>query len=148
MKFNWILINQFAIGTPINTKKDKELLKERGIISVLDLRNSDDLNAINQREYIEKLSGFEYQNVQLPDHRSGRLSEPYEIRQAVDMLDSFLLKGPVFMHCHAAVERCPLISIAYLHIKKGYKIINSCEFVKQQNRSTIVNMKQIKNINN
>jgi len=148
MKFNWILINQFAIGTPIKTKKDKEFLKEKGIISVLDLRNSDDLNEINQREYIEKLSGFEYQNVPLPDHHTGRLSEPFEIRQAVDMLDSFLSKGPVFMHCHAAVERCPLISIAYLHIKKGYEIINSCDFVKQQNRSTIVNMKQIKNINN
>ena len=148
MVFNWILINQFAIGTPVKTNKEKELLQERGIKTVIDLRNKEDLNAINHQEYIVNLSGYEYQNVPLPDHRTGRLSEPFEIRQAVDILDSSLSKGAVFMHCHAAAERSPLISIAYLHIKKGFSILNSCDFVKQQNRSTIVNMRQLKNINN
>ena len=50
------------------------------------------------------------------------------------------------MHCHAAIERSPLISIAYLHLKKGFSIIQSCDYVKQQNESTCVNVEQLKYI--
>ena len=146
MSFNWILINKFAVGTPIITKNEKVLLKEKGIKTVLDLRNNKDFNKINHQEYIKSLSSFVYANFPLPDHKSGRLLETFEIRKAVDLLDSSLLKGPVFMHCHASIERSPLISIAYLHLKKGFSIIQSCDFVKQQNKSTCVNVEQLKYI--
>ena len=118
MKFNWILVNKFALGTPIVLENEKLLLKKKGIKTVIDLRNSKDLNEINHQKYIENLSDFRYENFQLPDHKSGRLSETFEIREAVDLLHSSLSDGPVFMHCHAAIERSPLISIAYLHLKK------------------------------
>ena len=146
MKFSWILNNQFAVGTPIILNKEKEFLKEKGIKTVLDLRNSEDLHEINHQEYIKNLSDFRYKNVQLPDHKSGRLLETLEIRKTVDLLHSSISKGPVFMHCHAAIERSPLISIAYLHLKKGYSLIHSCDYVKQQNESTCVNLKQLKYI--
>ena len=144
LKFNWILINKFAIGIPIILETDKEFLLEKGIKTILDLRNSDDLNSVNHQEYIKNLSGFAYKNFPLPDHKSGRLAETFEIRQAVDLLELSLLKGPVFMHCHAAIERSPLISIAYLNLKKGFSIIQSCDYVKQQNQSTCVNVEQLK----
>ena len=144
MIFNWILINKFAVGTPIILKNEKALLKNNGIKTVLDLRNRDDLNSINQQKYIKKLSGFAYENFPLPDHKSGRLAETFEIRQAVDLLHSSLSKGPVFIHCHASVERSPLISIAYLHFKKGFSIIQCCDIVKQQHKPTVVNLNQLK----
>ena len=146
IKFKWILINKFAIGIPIIFETDKEFLKEKGIKTILDLRNSCDLNAINQKEYIKNLSDFIYKNFPLPDHKSGRPSETSEIRQAVDMLELSLSQGPVYMHCHAAIERSPLISIAYLHLKKGFSIIQSCDYVKQQNNSTCINVEQLKYI--
>lgn len=146
MKFNWILINQFALGTPIILENQKLFLKKNGIKTVIDLRNSIDLNEINHQKYIENLSDFGYENVQLPDHRSGRLLETCEIRQAVDLLELSLSKGPVFMHCHAAIERSPLISIAYLHLKEGFSIIQSCDYVREQNQSTCVNVEQLKYI--
>ena len=62
-------------------------------------------------------------------------------------LDLFLSKGPVFMHCHAAMERSPLISIAYLNIKSGLSLMNAIDYVKQQNKSTIVNLEQLKYLN-
>ena len=146
MKFNWILVNKFALGTPIVLENEKLLLKKKGIKTVIDLRNSKDLNEINHQKYIENLSDFRYENFQLPDHKSGRLSETFEIREAVDLLHSSLSDGPVFMHCHAAIERSPLISIAYLHLKKSFSIIQSCDYVKQQNDSTCINVEQLKYI--
>ena len=146
MIFNWILINKFAVGTPIISKKEKLLLNEKGIKTVLDLRNSFDISEINHQKYIENLSSFEYKKFPLPDHKSGRLAETFEIRQAVDLLELSLTKGPVFMHCHAAIERSPLISIAYLHLKEGFSIIQSCDYVKQQNKATCVNVEQLKYI--
>ena len=65
---------------------------------------------------------------------------------AVNNLERLLLNGPVFMHCHAAAERSPLISIAFLHLKKGFSVIQSCDYVKQQNESTCVNVEQLKYI--
>ena len=47
MIFNWILINKFAIGTPLTNQKDQLFLKEKKIISILDLRNESDLLHIN-----------------------------------------------------------------------------------------------------
>ena len=146
MIFNWILINKLAVGTPIILKNEKLLLKEKGIKTVLDLRNSEDLNLINHQKYIKNLSCFKYENFPLPDHKSGRLVETFEIRQAVDLLHSSLSEGPVFIHCHASIERSPLISIAYLHLKKGFSIIHCCDFVKQQHKPTVVNVNQLKYI--
>ena len=146
MKFNWILINKFAIGMPIILESEKKFLKKKGIKTIFDLRNNNDINKINHQKYIKNLSDFEYINVQLPDHKAGRLSETSEIKKAVDSLDSSLSKGPVYMHCHAAIERSPLISIAYLHLKKGFSIVQSCDYVKQQNESTCVNLEQLKYI--
>ena len=55
--------------------------------------------------------------------------------------------GPVYMHCHAAAERSPLISIAYLNKTKGLSLIEACDYVKQQNESTNFQFKQLKLVN-
>ena len=47
MIFNWILVNKLAIGTPLVHQKDQLFLKEKNIISILDLRNEFDLSKIN-----------------------------------------------------------------------------------------------------
>ena len=51
------------------------------------------------------------------------------------------------MHCHAAAERSPLVSIAFLHLKKNFSLIQSCDYVKQQNKTSTINLKQLKNLN-
>lgn len=147
MIFSWILINKLAIGTPILSEKSRFLLEKKGIRTILDLRNEDDYKEITQNEYIEYVSNFHYENIQLPDHKTGRLIETREINSAVDLVEDLLQKGSVYMHCHASVERSPIISIAYLHLKKGYPLIQACDFVKQQNSSTNINLKQLNYIN-
>ena len=147
MIFNWILINKFAIGTPILKKNEKKILESNGIKTILDLRNSSDFDKSYKEKYFNYLSDFKYINIPLPDHRNSRLASNTEIRQAVDSLHLSLLNGPVFMHCHAAMERSPLISIAYLKIKLDLSLMNAIDYVKQQNKSTVVNLEQLKYIN-
>ena len=140
-----ILINKFAIGTPPFNSNDFNLIKNK-IISVLDLRNEYDLNKIDYEDYMDKLKDFNYCNTPLPDHNSGRFAIAEEINQALDQLDQFLAKGPVFMHCHASIERSPLISMAYLHLYEGLTLIQAYDHVNQQNTKTNVNLIQLKNI--
>ena len=145
MIFNWILINKFAIGTPVNCEEDSLILKENRISSVLDLRNTFDFHLSSKQIFLEKK--IIYQNVQLPDHNSKRVANIEEINLSLEVLNRLMINGPVFMHCHAAVERCPLISIAYIHKYKGMSINQSYDYVKQQNSNTNVSFEQLRVLN-
>ena len=79
-----------------------------------------------------------------PESNFGRLSNSSEIQATVFELEKLMKFGPVFMHCHAAAERSPLISIAYLNKNKGLSLIQACDYVKQQNESTNLHMKHIR----
>ena len=144
MIFNWISINKLAIGTPPLTFEDKKILRKKAICSILDLRNESDFLSIDKNKYLKLVAEFKYLNVPLPDHKFGRLSNSAEIKQTVFELEKLIEFGPVFMHCHAAAERSPLISIAYLNKSKGLSLIQACDYVKQQNETTNLHLKQLK----
>ena len=144
MFFNWICINKLAIGTPPLTLEDKKFLTEKSIYSILDLRNEYDFLNIDKDKYLKLVAKFNYLNIPLPDHKFGRFSNAAEIEKAVLELDKLIEHGPVFMHCHAAAERSPLISIAYLHKRRGLSLMQACDYVKQQNKSTNLHIKQLK----
>jgi len=146
MIFNWILVNKFAIGTPLINQKDTYFLKEKKIISILDLRNEYDLLKINYEKQLALYSEFNLFKISLPDHHSRRLATTSEIQNAVNILDKLLRDGPVFMHCHASVERSPLISVAYLMKIKKLNCIQAYEYVKQQNKTTNVLLEQLNKI--
>ena len=146
MIFNWILINKLAIGTPLINQKDQLFLKEKKIISILDLRNENELLKTNYEKQLALYLEFNLVNLGLPDHQSKRFATNREIANAVNNLEKLLQDGPVFMHCHASVERSPLISIAYLMKTRKLNCIQAYEYVKQQNRTTNILLKQLKNI--
>ena len=143
MLFNWISINNLAIGTPLLTNADRNLLREKGIYSILDLRNEYDFLNIDKKKYIKLVAEFNYFNIPLPDHKFGRFLNIDEIKKAVFELEKLIKSGPVFMHCYAAAERSPLISIAYLYKRKGLSLIQASDYVKQQNKSTNLHIKQL-----
>ena len=146
MIFSWILVNKLAIGTPLINQKDQVFLKEKKIISILDLRNEFDFGKIDYEKQINLYKGFNLLKLALPDHNSKRFATKSEIENAVFTLDKLLQKGPVFMHCHAAVERSPLISVAFLIKIKKLKLIQAYEYVKQQNKTTSILLEQLKGI--
>ena len=147
MLFNWISINKFAIGTPPQTYEDENFLREKAICSILDLRNESDLLDIDKNEYFKLVDEFNYLNIPLPDHKFGRFASTAEIKKTVFELEALIKIGPVFMHCHAAAERSPLISIAYLYKKRGLSLIQASDYVKQQNKSTNLHIKQLEFVN-
>ena len=57
---------------------------------------------------------FVHQHSVLPDHRTGRLPDLVELEAALDALAALLQQGPVFVHCVAAMERSPLVCLAWL----------------------------------
>tara|TARA_S200000501_G_C20727720_1_gene701406 strand:+ start:59 stop:499 length:441 start_codon:yes stop_codon:yes gene_type:complete len=146
MIFNWILVNKLAIGTPLINLEDKLYLKEKKIISILDLRNEFDLHEIDYDKKLALYEEFNLVNVGLPDHNSKRFAKKSEIENAINILEKLLLHGPVFMHCHAAVERSPLISIAYLIKIRQLNLTQAYEYVKVQNKTTNILIGQLKNI--
>lgn len=146
MVFNWILINKFAIGTPLENEIDKLFLKDKKISSILDLRNGYDFCQIDYEKNAGLCEEFNYLNIRLPDHNSKRLATKLEISNAVNNLERLLLKGSVFMHCHAAAERSPLISIAFLMKIRRLDFMQAYEYVKQQNENTNVLIEQLKQI--
>ena len=146
MIYNWILVGKLAIGTPLICENDKKLLKKNKIISILDLRNEFDLKNIDYEKQLALCKEFNLVNVSLPDHNSKRFSTKSEITNAVNTLEKLLEMGPVFMHCHAAVERSPLISVAFLMKTKQLDYIQSYEYVKEQNKQTNILIEQLKKI--
>ena len=146
MLFNWILVNRLAIGTPLINQKDRLFLKEKKIISILDLRNELDIFDIDKQQQKLIYREFTTVNVCLPDHNSKRFATKSEIENAVNNLEKLLVNGPVFMHCHAAVERSPLISVAFLIKTKKLNCTQAYEYVKQQNKTTNILLEQLNKI--
>ncbi len=146
MIFNWVLINKLAIGTPPTFDEDRLLLKEKKIKSILDLRNEFDFRQIDFKKNLDLYKEFNLINISLPDHNSKRLATKYEIENAVNNLEKLLDNGPVFMHCHAAIERSPLICVAFLMKKKRLNYIQAYEYVKQQNITTNILIEQLNQI--
>ena len=143
MIFNWILINELAIGTPPISIEDQIFLKDKKISAILDLRNEFDFKITKSEKHCKNFPNFNYVNIGLPDHNSKRLATKDEIEYVLSTLEEILKNGSVFMHCHAAVERSPLISIAFLKKNKGLSLIQAYEYVKQQNKTTSVLMEQL-----
>ena len=143
MIFNWILINKLAIGTPLISEKDRLFLKEKKINSILDLRNKFDLGKIDHEKQLALYKEFNLVNISLPDHNSERFATKSEIQNTLNNLEKLLENGPVFMHCQAAVERSPLISVAFLMKTKQLNYIQAYEYVKQQNKNTNILIQQL-----
>ena len=146
MIFKWILKNKLAIGTPPLSVIDQSFLLNKNVNSIIDLRNDFDLNRINYDEQKKIYTKFRYINLPLPDHNSNRVATNDEIQNVLVHLEKFLENGVVFVHCHAAVERSPLVSIAFLVKSMGLSKIQAYEYVKQQNKYTNVLLKQLSRI--
>ena len=139
--FNWVLTNELAIGNAPKNNVAVEKLKKENIVSIISLCSEQESKLDDN---IQNL--FDCNRIILPDHKSGRYPSLDELVKVLDVIEKLKNNRPIFVHCVAAMERSPLISIAFLHLKKGFSIVQSCDYVKQQNISTIVNTNQLKYI--
>jgi len=129
--FKWVLINTLAIGVAPRSNNQIDFLEQNGIKNIL--------NLTSEKEYkppFELLSRFNYKNISMPDHKSKKVPDISLIKDAVNYLEDANKKGPSFVHCLAAVERSPLVCIAYLMRVKKVSLNQSLNYLMQRNRRT------------
>ncbi len=108
-RVDWVLVNELAIGPAPRAERHLERLQAEGVRGVLSLCS--EAEAPPPPALAER---FQCRRLVLPDHRAGRLPELQELKRALEELAVLRLAGPVFVHCVAAMERSPLVCLAWL----------------------------------
>jgi len=108
-RIDWVLINDLAIGPAPRAERHIQRLKAAGIHGVLSLCSLEE--AKPPQGFTDQ---FQCQRIVLPDHRSPEVLTLHQLKSSLLALSELRQQGPVFVHCEAAVERSPLICMAWL----------------------------------
>jgi hypothetical protein len=108
-RLDWVLVEELAIGPAPRADRHLDRLQEAGIKAVLSLCSPEETALPGGLAEL-----FVHQRWVLPDHRTGRLPELAELEGALVALAALLEQGPVYVHCVAAMERSPLVCLAWL----------------------------------
>ncbi|MCR8538811.1 MAG: dual specificity protein phosphatase family protein [Prochlorococcus marinus CUG1439] len=130
-KVDWVLVNELAIGKAPTKESHIQLLKNEGIIAILSLCSiKESLTKLDLNRF------FIAKRYVLPDHRSGRLPKIDEINETLLYLEELIQKGPVFVHCVAAMERSPLICMSWLVKKHKLSPVEALDYMMQVHKGT------------
>ena len=142
-KFNWILRNKIAIGTAPMNEDDTKILKDFGIISILSLC---DIKEVNPPANLEEK--FICKRFVLPDHTYDKKMNLEELKLVLDILGKLILDGPVFVHCKAAVERSPIVCMAWLIKEKKLNYQQALSYLMEVNKGTCPSKDQLELLKN
>jgi hypothetical protein len=130
-RLTWLLVDELAIGTAPSQPSHLDDLAEQGVAAVLSLCAAHEAPAP-----VGLCGRFRLARVVLPDHHSPECLEPEALHQAVASLAILRAQGPVFMHCVAAVERSPLVAIAWLMRTRGMALENALSYLQATHPGT------------
>ena len=130
-RIDWVLIDQLAIGPAPRTERHLDRLREEGIRCVLSLCAPEE--ATPPADLGER---FRTSCYVLPDHRAGRLPRVDELEIALGHLAELQQHGPVFVHCVAAMERSPLVCLAWLVRHHRMTPERALDYLMQQHPGT------------
>ena len=125
-KLSWVLIDELAVGPAPKEERHLDYLEAEGVKAVLSLSSQ---NEAPLPEQIEQR--FQYRRLVLPDHKADRFVKLEEIQQAITILHSLWLHRPVFVHCVAAMERSPLVCLAWLMQEQGLSQRQALDYLMQ-----------------
>ena len=130
-KINWVLNEELAVGTAPQKQKHLTKLSDEGIKSILSLCGENEVkNDLNLAEF------FDHKRYVLPDHKTGKILSSIELNESLVILKNLLKSGPVFVHCYAAVERSPLVCMAWLIKEHHLTLQQSLDYLMQTNPGT------------
>ena len=130
-RIDWVLVNELAIGPAPRAERHLERLADQGVRAVLSLcapAEAPPPEGLEQR--------FTCGRLVLPDHRAERLPEPEELAGALALLEQLRAEGPVFVHCVAAMERSPLVCLAWLVSRHGQSPQAALDYLMQVHPGT------------
>ncbi len=108
-RIDWVLTNDLAVGPAPREDWHIQRLKAAGIHGVMSLCSLEE--AQPPRGFTDQ---FQCQRIVLPDHRRPEVLTLDQLKSSLLALSELRQQGPVFVHCVAAVERSPLICMAWL----------------------------------
>ena len=128
---DWVLVDHLAIGPAPRAERHMDRLREAGIRCILSLCAPDEATPpTGLRE------GFRTSRYVLPDHRAGRLPTLNELETAFGHLAELQQYGPVYVHCVAAMERSPLVCLAWLVRQHRMTPERALDYLMQQHPGT------------
>lgn len=142
-RIDWVSRNHLAIGTAPKTLENLEKIKKEGIGSILTLCSEKECKLPEEINLL-----FNHSRMYLPDHKAERAMEIKELKKALDELNKLLKVTPVFIHCVAAMERSPLVCIAWLVKYKNLSFNSALDYMMQAHPGTNPLAKQLNLINN
>lgn len=128
---HWVLVDELAIGPAPRAERHLDRLEGAGIRGVLSLSSLVEAAPPDGME-----ARFSCRRLVLPDHRSERLVEAAELEQALSLLAELRDGGPVFVHCLAAMERSPLVCLAWLIRYQGLSLQRALDYLMQVHPGT------------
>ena len=129
--FNWVLTNELAIGKAPKNEIALDKLKKEKIISIVSLCSKEESKLADN---IQNL--FDHKRIILPDHKSGRFPSLDELMNVLNVIEKLKHNGPIFVHCVAAMERSPLICMAWLIKEHGLETLEALEYMMQIHKGT------------
>jgi hypothetical protein len=130
-RLDWVLVEELAIGPAPRADRHLDRLQEAGIKAVLSLCSPNE--AALPGGLAER---FAHRRCVLPDHRAGRLPDLSELEGALDALAGLRQQGPVYVHCVAAMERSPLVCLAWLVSRHGQTPERALDYLMQVHPGT------------
>jgi hypothetical protein len=130
-RIDWVLVNELAIGPAPRAERHLDRLEEQGVRAVLSLCSPEEAlppEGLEQR--------FACRRLVLPDHRAARLPDREELQAALSALAELRAVGPAFVHCVAAMERSPLVCLAWLVSRHGQSPQAALDYLMQVHPGT------------
>ncbi len=128
---NWVLKDEIAIG-PAPTKENHicQLKEEniQGILSLCDIKEAFPPKDIEDH--------FTCKRIILPDHTYKKPMVIEDLNLSLIALEEMKKKGSIFVHCKAAVERSPIICMAWLIKKHGLTMLQALNYLMSVNKGT------------
>ena len=126
-----MLVKDLALGPAPLAARHLNRLEAEGITAVLSLCSTEEKAAPPDLE-----ERFHCRRLVLPDHRSHGTLSIGQLEQALAALAELRSHGPVFVHCVAAIERSPLVCLAWLMREHGLSRQNALDYLLQVHPGT------------
>jgi protein-tyrosine phosphatase len=128
---SWVLVGDLALGPAPVAARHLNKLEAEGITAVFSLCSTEEKpTAVGMEER------FHCQRLVLPDHRSRTSLTLEQLEHALEILAALRNHGPVFVHCVAALERSPLVCLAWLMRQHGLSRQNALDYLLQVHPGT------------
>ena len=130
-KVDWVLVDELAVGPCPKNQESLDILYDLKIKVVLSLCSEKE-----SRLPIDIEEQFKCYRYILPDHKSSRSPKLTQLKEALSLIKVNLKYGPIFIHCFAAVERSPLVCMAWLVKECNLSSEQALDYLMQINPGT------------